>query len=147
MELIISFLFIYIMIFMSVFYFTIIYMIKNIKFKKVEHKSNNNKDIKTLFDELNTLKGIQHKTKDTLRNIVRKLPFKGEEWMQEFIREDVDESIRRYEENQAQESAEPAVDNEYDYHEERRNFNDRWSKIFHDSVQQRLDDMIMSVSG
>jgi HD superfamily phosphohydrolase len=155
MELSIYLLFMYHMIFVFLFFIGLNYLIKIIKYKKLENKprkynNKNTEDIKTLFDELNTLKGIQHKTKDTLRNIVRKLPFKGEDWIQEFIREDVDDNLRRYEENQRQEQEEQeeekSVDNGYDYYEERRNFNDMWSKIFHDSVQQRLDDMIISVS-
>mgnify|MGYP003334949724 CR=1 FL=1 len=60
--------------------------------------------IKDLYDEITMLKSYITKHKESLRNIVRKLPFKGEEWMQEYIREDVDDMLKRVDEQQSEES-------------------------------------------
>ena len=49
-------------------------------------------DIKNIYDEIAMLKGLYKKTKDSLKQIVKKLPFKGEEWMQEYIREEINEN-------------------------------------------------------
>lgn len=54
-----------------------------------------NIDITPISDELTILKERHQKVWSILRKIVKKLPFTGEEWMQEFVREEVDEAIAK----------------------------------------------------
>ena len=49
-------------------------------------------NIKNIYDEITMLKSLHKKTNDSLKQIVKKLPFKGEEWMQEYIREEINEN-------------------------------------------------------
>jgi len=48
----------------------------------------------SLCEELTQIKALYKKHHTVLRNVVRSLPFKGEEWRQEFIREDIDEFMQ-----------------------------------------------------
>ena len=103
--------------------------------------------IKNLCDEITTLKSYITKHKESLRNIVRKLPFKGEEWMQEYIREDVDDMLKRADEQQSEESEdinEPEVNPSYNYERERHDFNLKFQEINNNAIQRRLDEMFLS---
>ena len=49
------------------------------------------------FEEITMLKSLHRKNREAIRNIIRKLPFNGEEWMREFIFEDIqDECDKRF---------------------------------------------------
>lgn len=103
--------------------------------------------LKDLCDEITMLKSYITKHKESLRNIVRKLPFKGEEWMQEYIREDVVDMLKRVDEQQSEESEdtnEPEVNPSYNYERERHDFNLKFKEIYDNAIQRRLDAMFLS---
>lgn len=65
-----------------------------------------NIDITPITDELTMLKEHDRKVWLILRKIVKKLPFTGEEWMQEFVREEFDEFIAKLEQTEQEEQKE-----------------------------------------
>jgi hypothetical protein len=67
-----------------------------------------NIDITPITDELTLLKEQHRKVWSILRKIVKKLPFTGEEWMQEFVREEFDEFIAKLEQTEQEEQEEVA---------------------------------------
>ena len=69
-----------------------------------------NIDITPITDELTMLKEHNRKVWSILRKIVRKLPFTGEEWMQEFAREEFDEFIAKLEQMTQEEQKEEVAD-------------------------------------
>lgn len=88
---------------------TIIYCLTffiSVKYILTKHKdlflennnSDNEEEIKNLCDEITMLKSLYNKTKETIRKVVKKLPFNGEEWIQEYIREDIKENYNMTEE-------------------------------------------------
>ena len=48
--------------------------------------------IRNLCDDLTQMKSLYKKSNDTIKQIVKKLPFKGEEWMQDYIRDEINEN-------------------------------------------------------
>jgi hypothetical protein len=69
-----------------------------------------NIDITPITDELALLKERHRKVWAILRKIVKKLPFTGEEWMQEFVREEFDEFITKLEQTEQEEQKEEVAD-------------------------------------
>jgi len=49
-------------------------------------------NIKNIYDEITMLKSLYKKQNETIKHILKKIPFKGEEWMQEYIREEINEN-------------------------------------------------------
>jgi hypothetical protein len=76
-----------------------------------------NIDITPITDELTLLKEQHRKVWSILRKIVKKLPFTGEEWMQEFVREEFDEFIAKLEqEEEVADESEHWMSTAYDLH-------------------------------
>ena len=76
-----------------------------------------NIDITPITDELTLLKEQHRKVWTILRKIVKKLPFTGEEWMQEFVREEFDEFIAKLEqEEEVTDESEHWMSTTYDLH-------------------------------
>lgn len=71
---------------------------KYFEIKKLENKTENNEnefmtieDYENICKEITLLKSLHWKNKRGIKNIIKRLPFKGEEWEQEFIREELEE--------------------------------------------------------
>ena len=69
---------------------------KYFEFKKLENKNENEKyisldEFENICKEITLLKSLHLLNKRAIKNIIKRLPFKGEEWEQEFIKEELDE--------------------------------------------------------
>jgi len=81
------------------FFISIKYILTKHKDLFIDYKENETEEqYKNICDELTMLKSVYNKTKEQIKNIVRKLPFNGETWIQEFIKEDIDEHLKNWEE-------------------------------------------------
>ena len=72
-------------------------LIKTILYKKEENKYNDffeSEEHMNLINEIQLLKSLHLKNKNGIKNIIKRLPFKGEEWEQEFVREELDELMK-----------------------------------------------------
>ena len=68
--------------------------ILNTLLKEEENKKEEElqEQLKNICDELTMLKSLYKKNEETIKQIVKKLPFNGEEWIQEFIREEIEKN-------------------------------------------------------
>jgi hypothetical protein len=86
-----------------IYSFTFIYLSKYIlsKHKDLFMENNNNEELeeqfKSICEEITQMKSLFIKSNETIKRIVKKLPFNGEEWIQEFIREEINKNMESME--------------------------------------------------
>ena len=72
-------------------------LLKTIFIKNKELENNNfieSEEYINIINEIQLLKSLHLKNKNGIKNIIKRLPFKGDEWEQEFIREELDELMK-----------------------------------------------------
>ena len=90
-------------IFTNLIFYNFIMLINNcshkyFEYKKLENKNENENSNMTLEDyenickEITLLKSLHWINKRAIKNIIKRLPFQGEEWEQEFVKEEIEEN-------------------------------------------------------
>lgn len=84
----------------SIIYISLVFVIQNMVnnniFKELDKLQIDNKK---LLNELTVLKIHKSNMNDTIINIVKTIPFRGEEWIHLILKEELDKNMKRWEES------------------------------------------------
>jgi hypothetical protein len=88
----------------SIIYISLVFVIQNIVnnniFKELDKLQIDNK---ILLNELTVLKIHKSNMNDTIINIVKTIPFRGEEWIHNILTEELEKNMKRWEETTSKE--------------------------------------------
>ena len=88
----------------SIIYISLVFIIQNIVnnniFKELDKLQIDNKK---LLNEITVLKIHNSNTNDTIINIVKTIPFRGEEWIHLILKEELEKNMKRWDETASKE--------------------------------------------